>query len=92
MPSAPAFHLHGNRDVWVNRKQAPNLLLGLRGQDETREMACRRHQRANSSGSDESAKKFLLRSDGKCLEVLGIKQQCASNSFVLTDKSSRDLW
>lgn len=63
MPSAPAFHLHSNRDVWVNRQQAPNLLLGLRGQDETGEMACSRHRRANSSGSVSCAKKFLLRSD-----------------------------
>lgn len=70
MPNAPAFHLHSNRDVWVNRQQAPNLLLGLRGQDETREMACSRHQRANSSESSLGAKKFPLRSDGKCFRSI----------------------
>lgn len=70
MPSTAAFHLHSNRDVWVNGQQAPNLLLGLRGQDETREMACSRHQRANSSGSHSCARKFLLRSDGKCFRSI----------------------
>lgn len=70
MPSVPAFHLHSNRDVWVNRQQAPNLLPGLRGQDETGEMARGRHRGANSSGSVGRARKLLLRSDGKCFRSI----------------------
>lgn len=70
MPSAPALHLHSNRDVWVNRQHAPNLLLGLRGQDETRKMAGSRKQRENSSGHVSRAKKFPLRSDGKCFRSI----------------------
>lgn len=97
LPSTPAFHLHSNRDAWTNRQQAPNLLQRTRGQDETREMACSRHQRANSSGCDLCAKKFPLRRDmGSALEVLGLKQHCPSNSFVFAHSSSRgggkDWW
>lgn len=94
-----ALHLHSNRDVWVNRQQAPNLLLGLRGQDESAEMACSRHRRANSSGSVCSARKFPLRSDGKCfrsirdkaaiciqfLHSLGWKRRWWQNCNVVVD-------
>lgn len=90
LPSTPAFHLHSNRDAWTNRQQAPNLLQRMRGQDETREMACSRHQRANSSGCDLCAKKFPLRRDmGSALEELGLKQHFASNSVVFAHKSRR---
>lgn len=54
------FHLHSNTDAWVNRQQAPNLLPGLRGQDETKKMARSWNQRANSSGHVWFAKKFPL--------------------------------
>lgn len=62
-PSAPAFHLHGNRDARTNRQQAPNLPLCPEGQDETREMACSWYQRANSSGPAVRARKFPVRKD-----------------------------
>lgn len=44
------FHLHSNTDAWVNTQQAPNLLPGPRGQDETRKTARSWNRRANSSG------------------------------------------
>lgn len=93
MPSVPAFHLHSKRDVWVNRQQAPNLLLGLRGQDETKEMARSRHRRADSSGSGSCAKKFFFSGVmGSALEVLRMKQQYASNSFMAANKTGmKDL-
>lgn len=76
------FHLHSNTDAWMNGQQAPNLLLGLRGQDETRKMAHSWNQRANSSGPVWFAKKFPLKSDGKCFRSIRIKQLHASKSFI----------
>lgn len=64
----------------TNGQQAPNLLLRMRGQDETSEIAHSRHQRANSSGSDLCAKKFpLMRDMGSAWEVLSLNQHCVSN-------------
>lgn len=83
------FHLHSNTDAWVNRQQAPNL-LGPRGQDETRKTAHRWNQRANSSGHVWFAKKFPLKSDGKCFRSIRIKQLYASNSFIPVDQSCID--
>lgn len=84
------FHLHSNTDAWVNRQQAPNLLPGPRGQDETRKTARSWNQRANSSGHVWFAKKFPLKSDGKCFRSIRIKQLYASNSFIPVDQSCTD--
>lgn len=84
------FHLHSNTDEWVNRQQAPNLLPGPRGQDETRKMARSWNQRANSSGHVWFAKKFPLKSDEKYFRSIRIKQLDASNSFIPVDQSCTD--
>lgn len=82
MPSAPAFPSAQQQRCWTNRKQAPNLLLRLKGQDETREMACSRHRGANSSGCDSCAKKFPVRKDvGSALETLGLNQHYEFKAF-----------
>lgn len=81
------FHLHSNTDARMNGEQAPNLLSGLRGQDETRKMARSWNQRANSSGPFWFAKKFPLKSDGKCFRSIRIKQLHASKSFIAVAQS-----
>lgn len=81
------FHLHSNTDARMNGEQAPNLLSGLRGQDETRKMARSWNQRANSSGPFWFAKKFPLKSDGKCFRSIRIKQLRASKSFIAVAQS-----
>lgn len=84
------FHLHSNTDAWVNSQQAPNLLPGTRGQDETKKMAHSWNQRANSSGHVWFAKKFPLKSDGECFRSIRIKRLYASKSFTPVDQSCTD--
>lgn len=77
MPSAPAFHLHSNRDVWVNRQQAPNLLLGLRGQDGPERWPAAGTRGQTHQDMNCVPKSFFAGEMESALGALGIKQQYA---------------